>query len=392
MLTDQSEYFYLDLKPETFVDSKGQRHSGNAVKKQGTKKCFVEEDLYTTIIDAIESKEIEKYFFGDIDRQGQLAVKYFEEFNYPMKDYRNYLDEILTYMSTQKLRTPKGLAWVSNQVRNSEKNRILSSMLRFTNMYSAIWAEAVWQIADASNSETKFIVSDHPVTVYNRECGPRSMWCRGVDDPDIWRQGTHTIFPLSIDKVLILTNLSWVRNPYQSATKPRPNSRAFGNAIFKFKDIQILRYLTENEVLEMNFVIKSRANQFIAAAKKEWLYPEKQVSKSDWNKFGQGYLFMPDPRPIHGGGEIIVGHRDGRASKFDEYGRRPWNSEFSKETKQGDEFKSLYRFKGEFASLFGPLRRGRIIDHNGLEKERDSDDYHNYHLSLVKQKFKERNS
>lgn len=48
-----------------------------------------------------------------------------------------------------------------------------------------------------------------------------------------------------------------------------------------------------------------------AAAEREWLYPETRVSKSDWTTFGDGYLLMPDPRPVHLGGEIFIGYEGG---------------------------------------------------------------------------------
>jgi hypothetical protein len=391
MLPGQTEYHYLDMDPEIYTDSRGNKHSANPISKCGTKKCFMEDDLYTTVINSISSKDIEKHFFGEIDRKGGFAVKYFEEFSYPMKDYENFLDEILTYISTQKLRTPKGLAWIRSEIRTKERNKTLAAMLEYTNMYSAIWTEAIWQIADATESQTKFIVSDHPVTVYNRACSPSSHWCRGTDDPDVWRQGTHTIFPLSLDKVLILTNLSWVRNPYGSPLTPRPNTRAFGSAMFSLKKIQIERHLNEQEVLEINYIIKRRAHRYLAAAEKERLYPENHLNKPDWKNLGHGYLLMPDPRPVFAGGSIIVGMRDGRSAKFDEYGRRPLENGFSKETDKGDEFKTLYRFKGDFAYLFGPTRRGRSIGSNGLEPKTDSESFHNHMLSYRTTKYKDRN-
>jgi hypothetical protein len=50
---------------------------------------------------------------------------------------------------------------------------------------------------------------------------------------------SHTFFPLTLNKVLILTNLSWVRNPYQNELKARPNPGFFRNTIFNFLSIQI---------------------------------------------------------------------------------------------------------------------------------------------------------
>jgi hypothetical protein len=123
----------------------------------------------------------------------------------------------------------------------------------------------------------KFIVSDHPVTVYNRACYPGSTFCRGCNDPDIWLLATHTFFPLSLTKVLILTNLAWARSPYQNERKVRPNPGLFRSAIFNFTDIQIWRYLSEQEVIQINYIIKKRALRHVAAAEKEWLCPEGRL-------------------------------------------------------------------------------------------------------------------
>lgn len=384
------ELFYLDMYPGTFTDPRGKVHQKKSLWKQGSRKCFVEENLYTTRINGIQPKDIEKYFFGSIDTDGKPAVEYFESFGYPLKDWGNSLESIMLYMSTQKLRTPKGLSWLSNKIGSSNKDDILRAMLQLGKLHCAIWMESVWLIADASNSETKFIISDHPVTVYNRECGPSSRFCRGNNDPDIWQQGTHTIFPLSKEKVLILTNLSWVRNPYQSAKSLRPNPNPLRSALFKFTDVQVLRHLSENEVREINFVIKSRATRYLAAAKEEWLFPERNISKSNWNTFGHGYLFMPDPRAIHWGGEVYIGHKDGSSSAYDEYGRRPWDPDFSKETASGSEHNTLNWFKGEFAKLFGPYRRGRSMEALTIEDVKESDDLHRYHLGLQRKKYKDR--
>lgn len=261
-------------------------------------------------------------------------------------------------------------------------------MIELRVLHCAMWTECIWLIADASQSNTKFIISDHPVTVYNRVCGPRSQWCRGSNDPDIWLNATHTIFPLTIDKVLILTNRSWVKNPYQSEVNPRPNPNPFRGAIFPVMDIQTMRHLSEQEVREINFIIKNRAFRYIGAAKEEWLYPEQHVSKSNWNTFGDGYLLMPDPRAVTAGGEIIIGYNDGSATGFDAYGRRPWEADYEKERKTSDEFRSLHWFQGEFARLYGPYRRGRSFQFAQLDNEKDNDEFHQYHLNLEKRKKK----
>lgn len=383
------ELHYLNLNPPQYKDSKGNIHIGNAVRKLGFRHCFSEEDLYTTNFDGIESSELEKIFFGHIDNNGRTGVEWCANFSYPW-DGSSPINELLLYMSTQKLRTPKGLSWLHDQASKlgrSDKNSILALLTHLRQLYGAIWMECVWLIADASKSETKFIISDHPVTVYNRRCGPRSTWCRGYNDPDIRLLASHTLFPLSLDKVLVLTNLSWVRNPYQKETNMRPNPRFFRSAIMKITDIQILRQLSKDEVRQINFIIKSRALNFVAAAKEEWLYPERHISKSDWYNFGHGYLLMPDPRAVTYGGQILIGHNDGTSTAYDEYGRRPWQKDFKGFDEKGvdDEWYTLHQFQGEFARLFGPYRRGRACSNSiSIDKEKDDNEFHQYHLDQEK--------
>lgn len=390
--TDQEnrELFYLDLHPGTFIDGRGISHPKRSMRRLGFKFCFAERDLYTTRLQNADSTEIEKQFFGAIDQQGRKAVEYYANFAYPW-DGENHLREMLMYMSTQKLRTPKGLQWLQQITGAHNHNQLMAAMLSLRRLHCAIWTECVWLLADASQSKTKFIISDHPVTVYNRRCGPRSQWCRNFNDPDIRFHGTHTIFPLSMDKILILTNLSWVRNPYQSEVDVRPNPDLFRSAMFKVTDIQTLRQLTEQEVLEINFIVKSRALRYIGAAREEWLYPERHVSKSDWNRYGNGYLLMPDPRSVSYSGEIIIGHPDGTATSYDEYGRRPWQAGFSGgENRVNDDWHTFHCFQGEFARMFGPLRRGRAFNFMKLDDEGDSDDHHQYHLRLERKELKRR--
>jgi hypothetical protein len=382
-----NELFYLDLKPGTFTDPRGVKHPRRAVRRLGPKHCFYENDLYTTNFLSMDSTEIERLFFGSIDLNGCDGVARFTEFQHQIGVPHEAFQNLLMYMSTQKLRTPKGLNWLRERVKSNDRHEILQRMMKLRQLFCANWTESVWLIANASKSKTKFIVSEHPVTVYNRRCGPSSQWCRGYNDPDVWLNGTHTIFPLSLDRILILTNLSWVRNPYQSPVEPRPNPNPFRDAIFSIFDIQTERYLSELEVREINFIIKSRAQRYIAAAKEEWLYPDGHVSKSDWARYGHGYLLMPDPRSVAFKGEMIIGYKDGTATAFDEYGRRPWQPGFKKpSTGSPNEWKTFHQFQGEFARLFGPYRRGRAFQFDRLDPEKDDDEYHKYHLSFEKRK------
>ena len=106
-----------------------------------------------------------------------------------------------------------------------------------------MWSECVWQTADPTNSPTKFIISDHPVTVYNRGCFPGSEYAEGLRIPiSEWLRAMHT-FPLAIDKVLILTNLPWVRNPYQREHTLRPILISFVSRFLTFLTFKFVEAL-----------------------------------------------------------------------------------------------------------------------------------------------------
>jgi len=378
------ELFYLDLKPGSFTDPRGISHPHRSLRRLGPKHCFYETDLYATTLPFISSTDIEQLFFGVIDSDGKNAVEHFGLFEHLKPGQHEAVKALILYMSTQKLRTPKGLSWLQQRIQTQDKNLLLQRMIGLRQLFCALWYESIWLVADASKSPTKFIVTDHPVTVYNRQCGPRSDRCRGDNDPDTWLNGSHTLFPLSLDRILVLTNLSWVRNPYQSATRERPNPNPLRSAIFSMLHIQTERHFSEEEVRQINFIMKMRARRYIGAGRQEWLYPEAHVSKSDWAKFGKGYLLMPDPRSVPFSGEMMMGFTDGTATAFDEYGRRPWERNYKQRGQ--DEWHTFNKFRAEFAQMCGPYRRGRAAPIGHLEPEKDSDMLHNSYLNYGRRK------
>jgi len=374
----QQELCYLDLNSGYFKDGRGVTHKRRALHRWGTKKCFYEEDLYTRTFGTQECTKIERLFFGEIDNKGPHGLDYLCKFG-QSGDWEDALDHLLAFLSVQKLRTPKGLAWLQRELGTSERNTLLDAMIYLRRRFCALWAEGVWQIADASLSPTKFIFSDHPVTIYNRSCGPLTRMCIGCNDPSYDWCGSHTVYPLSSEKVLILTHLSWVRNPYQLATVPRPNPNPFRTAITYVLAFQTARHLSEEEVRQINFIIKMRAFRFIASGEEEWLYPEKHVSVGDWANYGRGFLLMPDPRSVPFTTGVFFGNGDGsRAFGADEYGRRPWDPDYTvlrDSSGESPEWKTFQKFQGEFARLFGPYKRG-LTHEFGNTEDRFSDDYH----------------
>lgn len=130
------------------------------------------------------------------------------------------------------------------------------------------------------------------------------------------------------------------------------------DAVFNMMDIQSGRILTDEEVLEINYIIKRRAYRYVAAAEEEWLYPERHISCDHWRKLGNGYLLMPDPRHVHMGGTVMAGWSDGRYEAWGPYGHRPWEQAYEDEQRDRQETKTLDRFKAEWSAMFGRPYRG----------------------------------
>lgn len=135
-------------------------------------------------------------------------------------------------------------------------------------------------------------------------------------------------------------------------------------------------------------VRKSRAvsgYRYIAAADKEWLYPERRLKNPYWRKLGDGYLFMPDPRHIHMGGEIIIGYDGGGSDAFSEYGHKPWDRDYRNAERDRRDGEALRRFKAEWAATMGKQYRGISYDFRSFDRptqRAESDEMHKHHLEV----------
>jgi hypothetical protein len=69
---------------------------------------------------------------------------------------------LLNCMRVQKLRTPN---LPRHNCAQSDKKRLLIEMQLLQNLHGAIWTACVCALVSADETQTKFIISDHPVTL-----------------------------------------------------------------------------------------------------------------------------------------------------------------------------------------------------------------------------------
>ena len=352
----EKKFFYLDKDPEKRPLPGGRYFYRNACRRLGPINCFMQDHLYTLVFGEQASDIVEKSFFGTIDETGAGLVEALAEYN-PHTILQTAIPDFTRYLDAQKLRTPKGLDYLRRLSRSESHQEVLYAMRDLWQLHATIWTEGVWEILRCDNTETKFILSDHPVTTYNKELFPWAKPCLYPLDAPIAYLGTHTIFPLKLDRCLVITNLGYVRNPWANLCRQRENPRYFASTLFDIRKVQTGRQLSESEVCAINYIIKTRAKRYIAAVDEEWLYPERHLKTTMWNKLGDRFFLMPDPRKTSFTSGIIIGRNDGSSWKADEYGR-PYNENDPQVKKKRDEEWITYqRAKQAWNEKFGKLTR-----------------------------------
>ncbi len=315
---DQSQLHYLDLTPNEPAPNSPRAGRVRELQKQSPKQCFWSRDLYTTLFFGMPNDEIERFLFGAIDNDGAVAVRAVSSGD-PRAIHESF-QIFFSYIDAQKLRTPKGLDWIRARYPKLNQVELMVEMQALRQMHSTMWLEAVREVVLTEESDVKFIVTDHPVTVYNPRCPPDSIQCRYPDDPPIELIGSQTIFPLDANHCLILTNLEYTKEPAGvDLLKPRQNPRHFGQTIARTDAWVRTRMLTRDDVIAINHILKSRARRFIAAAEEDWLYPERSGAHG-WSSIGK-ILLPPEKELWHFGGEIIIGYKDGTSAYQDAFGR-----------------------------------------------------------------------
>jgi uncharacterized protein YchJ len=325
--TDTNELHYLDLLPDQKTLPNGKIIKFHELKFLPPSRCFFEYDLYTTFFGPFISDIIERNLFGKIDLEGSRAVRAFIEGS-ELERHNRFMD-FFNYIDAQKTRTPKGLNWLKDQYSKLSQAHLMIEMQTVQKMHCTIWLEGVREIVSAREANIKFIVSDHPVTIYNYTCPPESPYCKYPNDPSIALKASQTIFPLDKDHCLILTNYEYASNPnLADPIAKRTNARNFAETFVRTNAFLRDRTLTDKQVQEINFVIKKRARRYIAAAQKEWLYPDKDQS-INWESVKQT-LLPPTNKISEFGGDMFLGFKDGSTHFQDKFGRTSRSHDFLK--------------------------------------------------------------
>lgn len=313
----RSTLAYLDLTPPTEILADGRVIEERSLFDAPTKRCFFQTDLYSTFFDTEANDEIERKLFGDIDTRGSRAVKAFAGTD--IAAWHEHFGAFFEYVDIQKLRTPKGLAWLQAQYPALHQNELMMEMQGIRMLHTTIWTESVREIVSAEDAGVKFILTDHPVTIYNHALPPEAPQCAFPYDPDIALKASQTLFPLSRDHCLILTNLEYAENPSAPPLEKRTFARNFRQSMVRTDQMIRTRRLTDIEVSRINRVVKARAKRHIAAGRREWLYPERHAPGS-WADMA-ATLLPPHDELWHFGGETFVSFKDGSVLYQDAFGR-----------------------------------------------------------------------
>ncbi len=316
-LCNEDKYFYRDLKPNRVAKSDGTEYVSPSIRHQIPKQCFRSDDLYSVNFPNLQSDIVESKFFGPIDNHAPLAFEFFVTNKLAPSD--KFYKQFLNYLSVQKIRTPKGLAWLHSFVSYISKSPptqevLMNYLCAIGEMHITTWCESVWEIVEAPYPEVGFLLTDHPVTAYNLQAPPE----KHPFEPVIESLGTRTLFPLDARHCLIISNQEFVKNPIASTSlQSRTNPRSFSPAFFSPTHIIRGRILAPEQVWSINFILKKQALRYIAAPRESWLDPETQTPNQNWAQLD--HILQPQkPILIQ---EIWAEYSDGKRVAIDGLGR-----------------------------------------------------------------------
>jgi|SRR5882724_5419799 len=306
---------YLDLTPPQITLPDGRTKAGNSLVHWATARCFQQRDLYSTFFDTLVSDEIERRLFGDVDAKGAKAIRAFAETD--VSEWHRQFQNLFLYVDVQKIRTTKGLDWLKAQYPALTQNELMLEMQGIRSMHCTIWAEGVREIISAEDSDVKFIISDHPVTIYNHAVPPEAAPCAYPLDPSIALKASQTIFPLSRDFCMIFTNLEYAQDPTTNPHEKRTFARNYRNSMVQTHAFIRERRLTAPDVARINRIIRARARRYVAAGRKEWLHSDQNEGWGDLRQV----LLPPKKELYRYGGEMFAKFDNGTVYYQDAFGR-----------------------------------------------------------------------
>lgn len=325
---------YLNLAPDEIPLPDGRIKHHRDLFESFPSQCFYQTDLYSTLFGSHVNDEIEQKLFGNIDTNGSNAIRAF--LGEDISAWHHNFGNLFLYLDAQKFRTPKGLDWISSRYPALDQNTLMMEMQGVRTINCTLWSEGVREIVSAREAGVKFLLTDHPVTIYNYACPPDHDLCGYPNDPSITLMASQTLFPLDQDQCLILTNLEYAQAP--DSTDPlekRSHARQVRQSLVRTDKFIKTRELSDAGVIAINHILKSRAKRFVAAGDRDWLWPEKTVEGS-WQDIRET-LLPPQEELWNFGGETFIGYEDGRVDYQDAFGRKTKAAGFlSKDIKESD--------------------------------------------------------
>lgn len=312
------EMFFGDKNEHFLLDMKHPYKKNGFIQRKFASRTFYENDLYMIQSGDNKLDILEKFLFGTIDKVGYSVLTQILKSNRPLTLGECWM-KLLGYMDAQLSRTPRALSFLSDFSRT--RNHALLLMNNYQQIHLAMWTDCTWEVFDASESGLEFILSDNPVTLYNRDIYPLSNDGKTGMELNFPELGTQMLFPLDKYKLLVLTHKQFARNPFYNCRKQRINPRITGPMCIMLTDIIWNRKLSSDDVIKINFIIKNRADKYIAASNPDLLFPEKTNKKIDWNNIKKNDFLLPDPRELMIASEWVAGFKDGHSEGTNDYGQ-----------------------------------------------------------------------
>lgn len=136
-------------------------------------------------------------------------------------------------------------------------------------------------------------------------------------------------------------------------------------------EIQYGRELEEDEVLRINYILKKRATRYVAAVEREWLYPERHASNTEWRTLDDDWFLLPHLWKVGFTGGIYAGGANGPTFSADEYGRHPWQPGFQDKRQRDLEWFQHLRSREEWAKKRVGKSRGMTDERIGRHSVSD---------------------